>query len=179
LAQGSGQVLSGCHEELKVMKVGFIGLGNMGSGVAANLFKAGHALTVYNRTPTKTEALVAKGATFAKTPGEAARGDVVITMLADDAAVEGVVFGTDGVLAGLRTGSIHISMSTISVSLAERLAGAHQAAGPTLRGGAGVRPPRSCGLRQAFHRGRWRAENRARVPAIVRGPWSAHLRHRR
>jgi 3-hydroxyisobutyrate dehydrogenase-like beta-hydroxyacid dehydrogenase len=111
------------------MKVGFIGLGNMGSGMAANLLKAGHALTVYNRTPAKAEALVAKGATLAKTPGEAARGDVVITMLADDAAVEGVVFGADGVLAGLQPGSIHISMSTISVALAERLASAHQAAG--------------------------------------------------
>jgi 3-hydroxyisobutyrate dehydrogenase-like beta-hydroxyacid dehydrogenase len=111
------------------MKVGFIGLGNMGSGMAANLLKAGHALTVYNRTPAKAEALVAKGATLAKMPGKAARGDVVITMLADDAAVEGVVFGADGVLPGLQPGSIHISVSTISVALAERLASAHQAAG--------------------------------------------------
>jgi 3-hydroxyisobutyrate dehydrogenase-like beta-hydroxyacid dehydrogenase len=118
-----------CHEELEIMQVGFIGLGGMGSGMAANLFKAGHALTVYNRTPAKSEALVAEGATLAKTPREAARGDVVITMLADDTAVEGVVFGADGVLAGLKPGSIHISMSTISVALAERLASAHQAAG--------------------------------------------------
>jgi 3-hydroxyisobutyrate dehydrogenase-like beta-hydroxyacid dehydrogenase len=114
---------------LKVMQVGFIGLGNMGSGMAANLLKAGHALTVYNRTPAKVEALIVEGATLAKTPREAARGDVVITMLADDAAVESVVFGTDGVLAGLKTLSIHISMSTISVALSERLASAHQAAG--------------------------------------------------
>ena len=111
------------------MEVGFIGLGNMGSGMAANLLKAGHALTVYNRTPAKAEALVADGATLAKAQGEAARGDVVITMLADDVAVEEVVFGADGVLAGLKTLSIHISMSTISVALAERLASAHQAAG--------------------------------------------------
>jgi 3-hydroxyisobutyrate dehydrogenase-like beta-hydroxyacid dehydrogenase len=117
-----------CHEELKVMQVGFVGLGNMGSGMAANLLKAGHALTVYNRTPAKAEALVAEGARLAKTPREAARGDVVITMLADDAAVESVAFGPDGVLAGLKTLSIHISMSTISVALAERLASAHQAA---------------------------------------------------
>jgi 3-hydroxyisobutyrate dehydrogenase-like beta-hydroxyacid dehydrogenase len=131
LAQAAAKVLvlSECQEELKAMKVGFIGLGNMGSGLAANLLKAGHALTVYNRTSAKAEALIAKGATLAKTPGEAARGDVVITMLADDAAVEGMVFGADGVLAGLRPGSIHISMSTISISLAERLASAHQAAG--------------------------------------------------
>jgi 3-hydroxyisobutyrate dehydrogenase-like beta-hydroxyacid dehydrogenase len=113
---------------LKVMQVGFIGLGNMGSGMAANLLKAGHALTVYNRTPAKAEALVVEGATLAKTPREAARGDVVITMLSDDAAVESVAFGPDGVLAGLKTLSIHISMSTISVALAERLASAHQGA---------------------------------------------------
>src|SRR6478672_8119313 len=117
-----------CHEELKVMQVGFIGLGSMGSGMAANLLKAGHALTVYNRTPAKAEALVAEGARLAKAPREAARGDVVITMLADDAAVESVVFGADGVLAGLKTLSIHISMSTISVVLASRSASTHQAA---------------------------------------------------
>ena len=111
------------------MKVGFIGLGNMGSGMAANLLKAGHTLTVYNRTSARAEALVAQGATLAKTPSEAAWSEVVITMLADDAAVESVVFGVGGVLAGLKTGSIHISMSTISVALAEQLASAHQAAG--------------------------------------------------
>jgi 3-hydroxyisobutyrate dehydrogenase-like beta-hydroxyacid dehydrogenase len=109
------------------MQVGFIGVGNMGSGMAANLLKAGHVLTVYNRTPARAEALVAEGATLAKTPSEAARGDVVITMLADDAAVEELVLGADGVLSGLKPGCIHISMSTISVSLAERLASAHQA----------------------------------------------------
>jgi len=111
------------------MKVGFIGLGNMGSGMAANLLKAGHTLTVYNRTPARAEALVAQGATLAKTASVAARSEVVITMLADDAAVESVVFGVEGVRAGLKTGSIHISMSTISVALAEQLASAHQAAG--------------------------------------------------
>ena len=111
------------------MQVGFIGLGGMGSGMAANLLKAGHALTVYNCTAAKAEALVGDGAALAKIPGEAARGDVVITMLADDAAVEAVVFGSDGVLAGLKPGAIHISMSTISVALAERLAAAHRGAG--------------------------------------------------
>jgi 3-hydroxyisobutyrate dehydrogenase-like beta-hydroxyacid dehydrogenase len=111
------------------MQVGFIGLGNMGSGMAANLLKAGHALTVYNRTPARAAALVAEGAVLAKTLGEAARGDVVITMLADDDAVEGVVFGVDGILSGLKALSIHVSMSTISVGLAERLTTAHQDAG--------------------------------------------------
>jgi 3-hydroxyisobutyrate dehydrogenase-like beta-hydroxyacid dehydrogenase len=108
------------------MQVGFIGLGHMGSAMAANLFAAGHALTVYNRTTAKAEPLLGHGAQLAKTPGEAARGAVVITMLADDRAVEHAVFGPDGVLAALAPGAIHISMSTISVALAERLEAAHQ-----------------------------------------------------
>jgi len=111
------------------MKVGFIGLGNMGSAMAANLLKAGHELTVYNRTPSKAEALVKQGARPAMQVAEACRGDVAITMLADDSAVEGVVFGDAGVLANLAKGSIHISASTISVALAKKLQAAHTSAG--------------------------------------------------
>jgi 3-hydroxyisobutyrate dehydrogenase-like beta-hydroxyacid dehydrogenase len=108
------------------MQVGFVGIGRMGSGMAANLLAAGHALTVYNRSAAKAESLVRKGATLAHTPGEAARGDVVITMLADDHAVEQAVFGDGGILAALPRGGIHVSMSTISFALAERLAAAHR-----------------------------------------------------
>jgi 3-hydroxyisobutyrate dehydrogenase-like beta-hydroxyacid dehydrogenase len=75
------------------MQVGFIGLDNMGSAMAANLLAAGHALTVYNRTPAKADILVAKGSRLAKTPADAAQGEIVITMLADDHAIEQVVFG--------------------------------------------------------------------------------------
>ncbi len=107
------------------MRVGFIGLGKMGSGMAANLLQAGNELVVYNRTPNKAEALIAKGAASASTPADAARGDAVITMLANDAAVEELVFGAQGILTALRPDAIHISMSTISVELAERLARAH------------------------------------------------------
>jgi 3-hydroxyisobutyrate dehydrogenase-like beta-hydroxyacid dehydrogenase len=107
------------------MKVGFIGLGQMGTGMAANLLKAGHELTVYNRTPAKAEALVRKGAKEAATIADACRGDAVFTMLANDNAVEAVVFGEDGILESLSAGAIHISSSTISVGLAERLAAAH------------------------------------------------------
>ena len=114
------------------MQVGFIGLGNMGSAMAANLLAAGHALTVYNRTPAKAQALVAKGARLASTPGDAARGDVVITMLADDHALEHVVFGEHGILAALAPGAIHLSMSTISMALAERLNAAHREKGQEL-----------------------------------------------
>ena len=111
------------------MQVGFVGLGLMGSGMAANLSAAGHALTVYNRSPAKTESLVSKGAQLAKTPGDAARGQVVITMLANDPALEQIVFGESGILQALAPGAIHLSMSTISVALAERLAAAHREKG--------------------------------------------------
>jgi 3-hydroxyisobutyrate dehydrogenase-like beta-hydroxyacid dehydrogenase len=112
------------------MKVGFIGLGKMGSAMAANLLKAGHDLTVYNRTRARAEPLAAQGAKVASTVGVACRGQaVVFTMLADDAAVESVVFGNDGMLATLPKGTIHISSSTISVALAERLTAEHQQRG--------------------------------------------------
>lgn len=111
------------------MRIGFIGLGHMGSGMAANLLKVGHEVTVYNRTPNKAQALTSKGARVAKDVAEACRGDVVITMLADDTAVEGITFGCIGIIASLRRGAIHLSMSTISVALSERLAREHAAAG--------------------------------------------------
>jgi 3-hydroxyisobutyrate dehydrogenase-like beta-hydroxyacid dehydrogenase len=107
------------------MKIGFIGLGHMGSVMAQNLLRAGHELVVYNRTPAKAQALVSNGARLAKDVRDACQGDVVITMLADDPAVEGITFGDRGVIASLRSGAIHLSMSTISVALAERLTEAH------------------------------------------------------
>jgi len=108
------------------MQVGFVGLGRMGSGMAANLLAAGHPLSVYNRSQAKAEPLLRKGARLAKAPGEAARGEVVITMLADDDAVEQVVLGPAGILETLAPGAIHLSMSTISVAEAERLQIAHR-----------------------------------------------------
>jgi 3-hydroxyisobutyrate dehydrogenase-like beta-hydroxyacid dehydrogenase len=107
------------------MKVGLIGLGNMGSGMAANLLKAGHQLTVYNRTSSRAQALEAQGARHAAQVADACQGDAVITMLADDYSVESVVFGDEGVISNLRKGAIHISSSTISVALAEKMAAAH------------------------------------------------------
>lgn len=107
------------------MKVGFIGLGNMGSPMAANLLKAGHELTVYNRTAEKARELVAEGAKLAKSPAEASQGDAVFTMLADDGAVEKVVFSESGVLSGMSKNAIHVSSSTISVALAEKLTAEH------------------------------------------------------
>ncbi len=107
------------------MKVGFIGLGHMGSGIAANLLKAGHDVTVYNRTRAKAEALASEGAKIAVTPSDACRGDAVFTMLADDKAVEAVVYGDGGLLPTLNKGAVHISSSTISVALSKRLAEDH------------------------------------------------------
>jgi 3-hydroxyisobutyrate dehydrogenase-like beta-hydroxyacid dehydrogenase len=107
------------------MKVGFIGLGNMGSAMARNLLKAGHEVTVYNRTPAKVQALVEESARRAATVADACKGEVVITMLADDSALENVVFGDAGVLSSLNKGAIHVSASTISVALSERLTTAH------------------------------------------------------
>jgi len=107
------------------MKVGFIGLGNMGSAMASSLLKAGHEVTVHNRTAAKAQPLVDQGAKFGAQIGDTCRGDVVITMLADDAALESTVFGDGGILASLRKGTIHISCSTISVALSERLTEAH------------------------------------------------------
>jgi 3-hydroxyisobutyrate dehydrogenase-like beta-hydroxyacid dehydrogenase len=111
------------------MKIGFIGLGNMGAGMAANLLKASHEVTAYNRSPDKVAALAEHGATPAKTVAEACGGDVVISMLANDEAVEAVTFGDDGILASLRPGATHVSSSTISVALSERLTAAHADAG--------------------------------------------------
>ncbi len=111
------------------MQVGFIGLGQMGSGIASNLLKAGHDVTVYNRTRAKADALASMGAKVAATPGDACKGDAVFTMLAEDKAVEAVVYGDDGVLASLKKGAIHISSSTISVALSKRLAEDHAKAG--------------------------------------------------
>jgi len=107
------------------MKVGFIGLGQMGAAMAANLLKAGHEVTVYNRTPAKAATLAREGAEEAVTIADACRGDAVFTMLANDNVVEAVVFGEDGILESLPASAIHISSSTISVGLAERLTTAH------------------------------------------------------
>ena len=108
-----------------VMKIGFIGLGNMGAGMAANLLRAGHEVTAYNRSMDKVVALAEQGATPAKSVAETCEGDIVITMLADDAAVEAVTFGDDGIRASLHSGATHVSSSTISVALSERLTAAH------------------------------------------------------
>jgi 3-hydroxyisobutyrate dehydrogenase-like beta-hydroxyacid dehydrogenase len=101
----------------------------MGSGMAACLLKAGHEVILYNRTASRADDLVKQGAVAASHIAEVCMGDAVFTMLANDAAVESVVYGDQGVCASLRSGTVHISSSTISVSLCERLSHDRLAAG--------------------------------------------------
>lgn len=111
------------------MRIGFIGLGQMGSAMAANLVRAGHDVAVYNRTASRAEPLVALGARAAATIAEACDAEVVFTMLADDPAAEATVLGEGGVLASLPAGATHVSASTISVALSRRMVELHRDAG--------------------------------------------------
>jgi 3-hydroxyisobutyrate dehydrogenase-like beta-hydroxyacid dehydrogenase len=109
------------------MKVGFLGLGNMGSEMARNLIKAGHSLTVYNKTQSRAEELASLGAKVARTPGQAASdAEAIITMVADDAAIESIVLGQNAAIHSLPAGAVHIAMSTMSVAISRRLVAAHR-----------------------------------------------------
>lgn len=139
------------------MDAGLIGLGRMGAGIAKSLLRAGHRVTVYNRTRERAEALGSDGAIVAGSVAEACR-DVVLTMVADDAALEGLVFGEGGILTSLSLGAVHISLSTIGVALSDRLAAAHARAGQ--------------GYLAAPVFGRPDAAEAARLAVVVAGPES-------
>ena len=110
------------------MKIGFIGLGRMGGHVAANLLKAGHTVTVWNRSQEPVAALVAKGAAAAKTPQDTLQGDAVFSMLSNDAVMRDV--GLAGPLLEHATkGLIHVNLATVSVAFAKELSAAHSKAG--------------------------------------------------
>jgi len=111
------------------MNAALIGLGQMGTGIAKSLLRAGHHVTVYNRTRAKAEALRPDGATVPASVAEACRNEVVFTMVADDDALEAFVFGEAGILASLPKGAVHVSLSTISVALSDKLAAEHAKAG--------------------------------------------------
>ena len=105
------------------MKVAFIGLGTMGAGMALNILKAGHEVTVYNRTREKEEQVAKQGAARAESPREAAHGaQIIVTMVSDTPDVEQVVLGTNGVIHGAPKGSILIDMSTISPASTRQIA---------------------------------------------------------
>lgn len=106
--------------------LGFIGLGNMGAPIAANLLQAGYGMRIYNRTASKAAPLAAKGATLAASAaGVAEAGGIVITMLADDRALEDVCLSNGSFVERLGRGGIHLSLSTISPETARRLAEHH------------------------------------------------------
>jgi 2-hydroxy-3-oxopropionate reductase len=110
-------------------KIGLIGLGLMGRPMGMNLLKAGHSLTVWNRTPARADELVRAGAVLAKTPREvAASSELLLTIVSDPPALESVLWGReghdDGALEGLKAGSIYIDSSTVSPLLAKRIAAA-------------------------------------------------------
>ncbi|MER2531044.1 MAG: NAD(P)-dependent oxidoreductase [Candidatus Competibacter sp.] len=119
--------------------IGFIGLGSMGWPMANNLLAAGFDLRIYNRTPGKAVDLIASGGRAVATPVEAVvPGGIVVTMVANDAALEAVTLGVEGIASGLGSGGVHLSMSTVSPQLARRLAdvhrehGSHYVAAPVL-----------------------------------------------
>jgi 3-hydroxyisobutyrate dehydrogenase-like beta-hydroxyacid dehydrogenase len=115
------------------MKVGFLGLGRMGSAMARRLCEAGHDLAVYNRTPDKARALAEAGAKVVGSIAEAARyGEAVFSMLADDAALQEVAEQKDGLLQSLPAGRIHICAGTHGVAIVRKLAAAHAAAGQAM-----------------------------------------------
>lgn len=106
------------------MQIGFIGLGAMGQGIAANILKAGHGVIAWNRSPKAIEALAAQGATPATKPEDALQADAVFSMLANDAAVHEV--GLDGLLLGHAPhGLVHVNMATVSIAFAREMTAAH------------------------------------------------------
>lgn len=108
------------------MRIGFLGLGNMGTPMALRLLSAGHELSVWNRSEARTKPLIHEGAIAAGTPAEAELGsDAVITMFLDDAAYEEVFFGVHRLVDAFSPGALHISCSTISVALSQRLTVEH------------------------------------------------------
>ncbi|HVH11276.1 MAG TPA: NAD(P)-dependent oxidoreductase [Gemmatimonadales bacterium] len=112
------------------MNVAFVGLGNMGLPIARNLLQAGHTLTVFNRTRSRADALKGFKARVAETPAAAARGaEALVTMVADDGALEAVMLGDAGALGALPRGAVHVSLSTISPKLSRWLAARHAVAG--------------------------------------------------
>ena len=117
-------------EQKSIRRVAFVGLGKMGSAMAANVLEAGFELTVYNRTAAKTEPFVTRGARAVQSARQAAaEADAVVTNLMDDGSVRAIVDGEDGLLAGLRRGGVHIGTTTNSPALAAELARSHASRG--------------------------------------------------
>jgi len=168
------------------MKIGFLGLGSMGTPMALRLIAAGHELRVWNRTEGKTEPVIREGAIVAGTPAEAELGtDAVISMLFDDAAHEEVLFGANGLMDAMSPGMLHISCSTISVALSERLTKEHERRGIEFVAAPVFGRPNiaeqgklwivAAGKDEAVERARPALEAMSRGISVVgKEPWQAH-----
>lgn len=111
------------------MKIGVIGLGTMGQPIARRIARAGHEILAWNRTPGRAETLPRESAVAVRSPAEACQAELVLTILSDDAAVEGLMFDGNRLITAGMPGLVHACLSTISDRLARRLAAAHEAAG--------------------------------------------------
>ncbi len=147
--------------------IGVIGLGGMGGGIAGRLLETGHDVSVFNRTASAAAPFVAKRATLAATPGAAAAGGIVITMVANDAALEQMASGEGGFLAGLPQGGVHMSMSTISVALAKSLAERHAARGSHFVAAPVFGRPEAAGSGKLWIMVSGAAEAKARVRPVL------------
>jgi len=152
------------------MEIGLVGAGPMGLAIGQSLLRAlapqGHRITVYNRTPDKAAPLVEAGARLAKTPAEAAGGDVVLSIVADDAAVSALTLSADGILAGLKQSAVHVGMSTVTVDLAERLDAAHQAAAKRYVAAPVMGRPQAAAAREIFIAAAGRPDDIARAKPV-------------
>ena len=150
------------------MEIGFVGLGGMGHAMAGNLMAQGHTLRVWNRSPGKAADLVAGGAALVAHPGQAVdSGGIVFTMVADDAALEQVVMGPDGIGAKLEQGGIHVSMSTVSPETSRRLAALHAERGAAYIAAPVFGRPTAAAASMLFILCAGAAEARTRVAPIL------------
>ncbi len=136
------------------MDIGLVGTGPMGLGIGMSLLRElapqGHSITVYNRTAEKAAPLIEAGARHAKTPAQAAAGDIVLSIVADDAAIAALTLSDDGILSGLSGDAIHVGMSTVSIDMAERLVAAHESAGKHYISGPVMGRPQAAATGELF-----------------------------
>lgn len=148
--------------------LGLIGVGNMGLPLGLNLIESGYKLRVYNRTPEKAQPLIDKGAELVSHPTEVVEpGGIVFTILANDAALEAVTLGENGILSQLGAGGIHLSMSTIAPATAMKLAAAHEERGATYLAVPVFGRPEAVAARKMWICLSGNAEAKARVRPIL------------
>lgn len=149
--------------------IGFIGLGNMGQPMALNLLRAGYAMKAYNRDPSKLKAVIEAGATSGSHPSDVAeRGGIVVSMVANDAALKEISVGPDGILSHLGPGGIHISMSTVSPETARKLSALHELQGCSYVAAPVFGRPEAAASRQLWICVAGKAAAKERVDAVLK-----------